>query len=978
MKTTRFHENKKKIATLVAFLIVCVFAKAQTKDILQYVNPFIGTGGHGHTYPGATLPFGMVQLSPDTRLNGWDGCSGYHDSDTIVYGFSHTHLSGTGIEDYCDVLFMPTTCNTRNNNGADGNEGYRSVFQKKNERASPAFYRTILDDSGIEVELTATTRVGFHHYKYPKNVTDANVVIDLAHRDNILESDFRIINDYEVEGFRVSEAWAKKQYIYFVARFSEPIFKRDVQNNIHTLGIRFPKGKHDLLVKVGISAVNCEGARENIDAEIPNWDFENTKKEGQAVWQKALSQIEIEGGTNDQKTTFYTALYHTLIVPNNYTDVDGHYRAMDGYIYAVRPKRTYYTVFSLWDTYRAAHPLYTILCPDRVNDFVYTFLDDHEKSGALSMWPLAGNETWCMIGNHSIPVIVDAYQKGIRDFNEYEAWGAIKSTLGSNRMGQDLYYGRGYVPAELEHESVSKTLEFAYDDWCFSQLGRSLKQEWHSHWEAAQQYKNVFDPTTGFMRAKINETFISPFEPREVNSHYTEGNAWQYSFYVPHDIKGLYTALGGKAAMEQKLDDLFTAPTTTTGRDQADITGLIGQYAHGNEPSHHISYLYNYVNKPWKTQQKVHQIVTELYKNSPDGLCGNEDCGQMSAWYVLSALGFYPVNPCGGDYVIGTPLFPKAALHLPNGKDVVITAKGVSDNAFYIQKSKWQGKTYSASHINHYQLLEGGALDFSMGAKPSKTWGVNDADIPETAMSTNDMNVALPFVKKGNRSFENTQNIELAHLDKNVKIYYAINKPLNNNDLADNFLFKNEINISETSDISFMAVDSMGAQSEVISATFTKNNLNRKLTLKHQYASQYAANGNLSLVDGLRGWSNYHTGAWQGFEGVDLVATIDLGASQPIQHIGLSCLQDQNSWIFFPTQVQYEISEDGVSFQALETITNQLIENAEGTQLKSFDVQKTTKARFIRVSAKNSNPIPDWHKGKGNKGWIFADEVVVE
>ncbi len=952
------------------------FSFGQT-DVLKYVNPMIGTGGHGHTFPGATLPFGMVQLSPDTRLNGWDGCSGYHDSDTIVYGFSHTHLSGTGVEDYCDILLMPTTGAVLNSNGADGGLGYRSVFNKKNEKATPNYYKTKLDASGTEVELTATTRVGFHRYTYPEGTSEANVVIDLAHRDRVLESDLRIVNDYEVEGFRVSEAWAKKQQVYFVARFSEPIFKRDNKDNIHTFGVSFLGKNRQLLVKVGISAVSTDGARANLDAEIPNWNFEEVKQNGEKIWRKALSQIEIEGGSVDQKTMFYTALYHTFIVPNTYTDVDGKYRSMDGFVSNVLKDRTYYTVFSLWDTYRAAHPLYTILCPDRVNDFVYTFVDDYQKSGALSMWPLAGNETWCMIGNHSIPVIVDAYQKGIRKYNEYDAYEAIKGTLSSSRMGQQVYYERGYLPAELESESVSKTLEFAYDDWCVAQLGKMLKQEWYSNWTAAQSYKNVLDPETGFMRAKINETWVRPFEPREINSHYTEGNAWQYSFYVPHDIKGLYSAMGGKAVFEKKLDDLFAATSETTGRKQADVTGLIGQYAHGNEPSHQISYLYNYINKPWKTQARVHEILKTMYQNAPDGLSGNEDCGQMSAWFIMSALGIYPVNPCGGDYVITTPMFPKVTIHLPNGRNLVISAKGVSDNDFLIQKATWQGQNYPKSHISHFQLLEGGELAFQTSNKPSTTWGIADADIPETSM-TNDLIVPLPFVSKGTRTFAESQNITLGHLTEGNKIYYAINKPFNINELDKNELYYKPFEIKETSNISFMAVDAEGQQSAVVSASFLKNNINRKISIKNKYAKMYSAEGDLSLVDGLRGWANFHTGAWQGYDGVNLDVVIDLGAAQDIHKVGLSCLQDQNSWIFFPTSVQYETSTDGINFVALDLVKNTIDPAESPTILHTFETNKTAKARYVHVVATYLDRIPDWHKGKGYKGWIFADEVIVE
>ncbi|HEX2607934.1 MAG TPA: GH92 family glycosyl hydrolase, partial [Flavisolibacter sp.] len=623
-------------------LLLCVTTEAfAQKDYTRLVNPFIGTGGHGHTYPGASWPFGMVQLSPDTRMADWDGSSGYHYSDSTIYGFSHTHLSGTGIPDYCDLLFMPFTGSVKWDH-----EAYRSGFAHSSEKASPGYYEVFLDKDKIKAQLTTGIRSGMHQYTFPGD--DAGLLIDLMHRDEVLDSKIEMISDHEVQGMRRSKSWAADQQLYFYIRFEQPIREFLINSNQQELSavksasgkalkaaIRFPKGGgRQIRIQVGLSNISMEGARKNLEDDLKSWSFEKVRLTAQAAWNKELSKVDISGGTRDEQVCFYTALYHTFLVPNLNQDADGQFRGTDGKVHQAKGF-TNYSVFSLWDTYRAYNPLMTLLNPGRTQDWIQTFLAQYQYGGMLPVWELAGNETFCMVGYHSIPVITDAYQKGIRGFDAKLALAAMRSYAESDRFGLPQYRKMGYISNEKEHESVSKTLEYAFDDWCISQFARWQGDTATSnrYLKRGQQYKNLFDPVSGHMRGKIQATWYSPFDAREINNFFTEGNSWQYSFAVPQDISSLIQLYGGKAAFAAKLNELFTTSTQTTGRDQQDVTGLIGQYAQGNEPSHHMAYLFNYAGMPWRTEELIHSICTNFYRNTPDGLIGNEDCGQMSAWY---------------------------------------------------------------------------------------------------------------------------------------------------------------------------------------------------------------------------------------------------------------------------------------------------------------------------------------------------------
>jgi predicted alpha-1,2-mannosidase len=950
----------------------------------DYVNPFIGSGGHGHTFPGASVPFGMVQLSPDTRLDGWDGCSAYHGSDTVVYGFSHTHLNGTGCSDYGDILLMPVAGNVDLNNYS-----FASPFRKTNETAYPGYYRVAHLKGNINAELTATTRAGFHRYTFPANER-ANIVIDLKHRDKVLESGLKITAPDEVEGYRVSRDWASKQMVYFVAKFSKPFNSHTISSagqvssdltdvngdNIKAFFTFSTVQNETILVKVGISGVSVEGARKNLESEISGWEFDKTAKEAALSWNNVLGKIKVEDGTPEQQVVFYTSLYHTMLQPNIYCDVDGQYRGRDLKIHKT-DGFNYYTVFSLWDTYRAANPLYTLIEPKRVNDFVKTFLRQYEEGGMLPVWELSGNETGCMIGYHAVPVIADAWLKGIRGFDGDKALEAMKHSAEQDHLGLKYYKTKGYIPSDKEGESVSKTLEYAYDDWCIAMMAKSLGKtdDYKVYLIRSQNYKNLFDRITGFMRAKSNETWFTPFDPAEVNFNYTEANSWQYSFYVPQDLGGLMNLMGGRDNFAVKLDALFSADSKTTGREQSDITGLIGQYAHGNEPSHHMAYLYDYAGVPYKTAELVHRICRDFYKNAPDGLIGNEDCGQMSAWYVFSALGFYPVTPGSGIYAFGTPVFPKATIMLEDGKKFIIRAKEVSDKNFYIQSVSLNGKPFTKCYISHAEIIKGGELVFNMGPAPNKAWGTGFGAFPDSFISEFQI-TAVPSVHQGSRTFMDSTVVGLSCAMPDAEIHFTLDG--SEPDQKSNIYMRPFI-LRKSATLRAYAQGRETPKSLPIEARFTRIPKNRTIKLNTAYAGQYSAGGDIALIDFIRGGENFRTGTWQGYEGNNIDAVVDLGTPLSVQKISLGCYQDQDAWIFMPTEVTFWVSDDGTEFKKAGTMVNDVDEKLEGVKIKEFSVMlKGTKTRYLKVVATNRGICPEWHAGAGKKAWIFADEINVE
>lgn len=740
---------------LLALFLSNIISTSAKEKLVKYVNPFIGTGGHGHTYPGATVPYGMVQLSPDNGRGGWDWCSGYNYSDSLIIGFSHTHLSGTGCGDLCDVLITPTTgkFNLDNNIMIDSTFNLRSKFSHKNEKAEPGYYSVLLDDYNIKAELTATERAGFHKYTFPESL-NSSIVIDLGYSvnwDSPTKTNITVENKTTISGYRFSTGWAKDQKVFFVIEFSKPFSKYALGsgeelfiNNNKSSG-KYVKGifgyttKKDetVFVKVGISYVSIENAKLNLKKEIPGWSFDKVKERARLLWEKELEKIIINTKKTEDKVTFYTAVYHSKIAPIIFSDVNGQYRGGDGQVHAAKDF-TNYSIFSLWDTYRAVHPLFTISNSERVSDMVKSMLAFYNETGALPNWPLVANETNIMIGIHAVPVIAEAYLKGIRNFDIEKAYSAMKNSLIQDNFGLKFYRDYKYIPSDKENESVSKTLEYAFDDWCLAQVAKALGKhdDYKLFSERAGYYKNVFDPSSGFMRGRLADgSWKSPFDPlfnKHRDNEYVEANGWQYFWFVPQDVKGLINLTGGKEKFICKLDSLFNLSEKIKGAELSpDISGLIGQYAHGNEPCHHVAYLYNYAGAAWKTQEKVRRIMDIMYNSTPEGLCGNEDCGQMSAWYVLSSAGLYPVNPASGVYIIGSPKFDEIKILVEKGKYFTIKAKNNSSKNIYIKSARLNGNKLDKSYILHSDLLKGGTLEFEMSNTPNKEWGSVDSSLPE-------------------------------------------------------------------------------------------------------------------------------------------------------------------------------------------------------------------------------------------------------
>jgi len=981
----------KSYSVFFLLFITILFSCSGPQKPVDRVDPMIGTSGHGHTFPGVSMPFGMVQLSPDTRIDDWDGCSGYHYSDSTIIAFSHTHLSGTGAADLGDIRLMPTVGEVMLDPGTPDapEKGYRSAFSHKNEHALAGYYSVLLDDDNIKAELTASTRVGFHKYTFPRT-EEANIIIDLKNSivtEKVLSSGIEIINDHEIRGFRQSKGWANNQWIFFHAEFSKPFMQsgiavndslkdgqKDAEGDNIKAYVRFKTERSEaVMVKVAISAVDYEGALNNLKTEIPGWDFNGVQFANREAWNKELSKIEIEGGTKSEQTAFYTALYHAMLPPNVYSDVDGRYRGFDMNIYS-DTAHTQYTVFSLWDTFRALHPLHSIIDTKRTSDWVNSMLNIYDHGGLLPVWELGACETWCMIGYHSIPVIVDAYFKGIKDFDTLKALNACVNSAMQNHHGLESLRKHGYIRYEDDGESVSKTLEYAYDDWCIAQFAKAMGNDslYREFTIRAQYYKNLLDPTTGFMRARSNGGWYSPFDPFEVNFNYTEANSWQYSFFAPQDISGWMKLLGGKDAVDARLDSLFTAQPKTTGRVQPDISGLIGQYVHGNEPSHHIAYLYNYTGKPWKTQAMARRIMKEMYTDQVDGLCGNEDCGQMSAWYVLSAMGFYPVTPGSNIYALGSPLFKKITIHLENGKEFIIEAKNNSGSNIYIQNATLNGNPWSKSFLNHDDMAQGGNLILEMGNKPNENWGSAEGDIPVSQISDFILTPS-PFVTEPKMTFAGEKNVAISCLHPDVKISYALGKSV-----TPSAIYQGAFMINKNEAIIYQASAENHVPSMPVYSEFIRIPEDRSIKLLTRFEPQYAAGGEDALIDYLRGGDNFRTGRWQGYHGKNIEAIVDLGKITLVKEVGIGCLQNQPTWIFMPSVIEIYASDNGTDFKQVATVNNDVPQKQEGAIIKDF-MAKNLKlnTRYIKVVARNIGKIPEWHLSAGNDAWVFADEIII-
>ena len=863
---------------VVAALLFCACVK---QPLTSYVNPLVGTDGHGHTFPGAIVPFGQIQPSPDTRLDGWDGCSAYHYSDDTIYGFSHTHLSGTGCSDYGDVLLMPVVgmCPL-------DREQYKSHFSHRNEVAQAGYYKVLLDKSGTTVELTADRRVAYHRYSYAQG-KDNGFVLDLRHRDVLLRGKI-MERDGLIVGWRESSAWNPDQHLFYAIRGNVP-FTEVVYNADSTQACVMIGDAKQLELQVAISGVDIEGAINNLNTAEYN-DFDAARKGADSTWEAALGKLRVKGGSKEQRRCFYTALYHCMTSPYLWSDADGRYRGTDNEIHVADEGREVYTVFSLWDTYRALHPLLTQIEPERTVDFVYTAMKNYEQGGELPMWELASHETHCMIGYHAVPMMLEAYnylheEDGtLAGYTPKQLLEAMVAT--SNRTETHRAYAKqGYLSSEVDNESVSKTLEYAYDDWCIAQMAQiaSDTATARTYWIRSQSWQNVID-SDGFAHPKRNGAWVTPFEPTEVNNHFTEANSWQYSTYVPHDITSWARYIGGEEKAIAFLDSLFEGHNAMSGRDQADVTGLIGMYAHGNEPSHHAAWLYTFLGQPEKTEKYVHKILNELYSSKPDGLCGNEDCGQMSAWYVLAALGMYEVCPGSGIWCRTTPIFK------------------------------------------------------------------------------NDLNWALASDPAG---------VQLA-----CPLEYRITPcPV----FSDWRMQSDRDKVTDTS----AQWDGL-LRSQTVRHTEVRTETDKHVTYLTQPAPQYTENGPEGMVDRIHGTTNYRIGGWQGWQG-DMKAVVEMDEEQTVQMVGVNCLENMRSWIFYPKGVKIEYSADGKNWKLYGTLPELVdapgSESAQQRQGEStthlFAVIKNVRAKYFKVTVENYGKLPDWHISAGEQAWLFIDEIVI-
>lgn len=887
-------KNIKFLLAAVAFIAISV--TSFSKDYSDYVNPFVGTDGHGHTFPAAVHPFGMVQAGPDTRLGGWDGCSGYHYSDSLILGFTHTHLSGTGCLDWGDILLMPVK-----------GETVESRFSHSRESASPGFYSVWLEDPEVQVRIAAGKRVAMHEYSFGGGNRD--VWLDLHHRDRLMGAELEIIDGNSVRGWRQSRSWAREQDVYFYAEFSSPISSADFADSA-SVRLNFGSGRYPLKVKIALSSVSCDNAKANLYAELAgnDWDLDALAQKTRTEWNGWLSRIAVKGGSAEQRRTFYTALYHCAIHPSLYSDANGEYRGMDRKVHKAEGFDRY-TVFSVWDVFRATFPLYNMVARDYMPDFLESMLSVYKERGRLPKWELSGCETNTMIGFNSVSIIADAFAKGtlpkerLREY--YEAMKATATAMGES---YDLFCRYGYDPAGDDDQNVSKTLEYAYDEWCIAKVAAVLgeKEDYETHIRRSQYWKNIFDSQTGFMRPREHGRWADDFNPAKVTSHFTEANSWQYSFFVPQDIAGHMDMFGGVEAYTAKLDSLFVASHEGLETQLQDVTGLIGQYAHGNEPSHHVAYLYDFAGQPWKTQKLTRRICNEFYNDLPDGLCGNEDCGQMSAWYVMSSLGLYCVTPGNTVVALSSPLFRKAAINTGHPAFII---KADRPERTYIKSASLNGRRFDAAALDFSEILRGGTLSYRMSGTPS-TFGVK----PDMVTSTD------PACR-----------------------YYAV--------------FEEDFG----------------------KASAEGHDTGLRALPQTEYHKSYSAGGDNGVVDGKRGKSNWRAGGWQGYRGTDADIIIDMLGTRTISGVTVGLLQDMNNYIWMPGYIEVFISRDGREFIPVGSRRSDVAIDAEKIIIEDWTVSFTpAEAAFVRIVAHPFGEIPSWHRGYGDKSFIFIDEIKVE
>lgn len=943
----------------IFFVFIFSLSNAQ---YARKVNPFIGTGGHGHTYPGAVFPFGMVQPSPDTRTEGWDACSGYHYSDSTILGFSQTHLSGTGIADYCDILIMPTI---KEPDLHKGYQDFQSSFSHKSEKAYAGYYEVFLSTPKIKAEITASARVAHYRFTPTQKSEYIYCVIDLAHRDQVLDHDINVIDEQNINGKRISKSWAQQQHIYFHLSSDQSMSYVKQDENGQKMVLRM-KYAPEIQIKIALSPVSEHNAKLNMEKEVPHFNWSQTLAENQKAWEKELQRIEFHG-TPEQDTIFYTALYHNFIVPNLFQDVNGDYRGTDLKVHH-DTSFNYYTVFSLWDTYRTTHALYDLIMPDRALDFIKTLLQQYKDGGQLPMWELAGNYTGCMIGYHAASVISEAYLKGITAFDTRLALKAMISETQALELGKPAFRQKQVIEINDEHESVSKTLEYSYDDYAIGTYANAIgdKNTAEKFLESSKNYLNLINAETKFVQPRMEGSFV-PFDPTAVNYHYTEANGWQYNFGMPHDIIEYLKVLGGPDSLERKLDEMFST-TSLSGRNQVDITGLIGQYAHGNEPSHHVSHVYNFTNSPSKTQFYTQKIINNFYNNSPDGLIGNEDCGQMSAWYIFNAMGFYPFVPASNYYTLTSPVARYVKINLENGNIFEIVNNPKEDTLTYISEMTLNGSSHEKRFITHDEIVNSGVLRFTSSTQPQdEKWA--DYLFPLQKVKST---IPLPFFKYENYVFRDSVKVEINHLYDYVDLFYEIGE---NGTYQE---YTHPLTIKQNTKIYTYASFKMRKSNE---ATATFHQLQHNLTIQSlsPYDTSYDGGNKDALIDGIISPDHYHSGFWQGFYDTSLHVVLKMEERKTIESVKVGFLNDPRSWIWVPKNMKVYGSKKGKKYKLLGTTpapydrTNTTEERIE----YKVQLEKAKPFKYIKIVAEYPGDIPEWHPGRGKPCYIFADEIII-
>ena len=972
------------LITTLLFGLTTAAQEATWTSVLD-INPFIGTGGHGHTHPSAQAPFGMIQLGPNTRYDGWDGCGGYHYTDSAMYGFSCTHLSGTGVSDYGDLLMLPYSSPTK--------EGDHIKFFKEDEHAQAGYYACVFDDS-TRIEATAGDRTGILRIRFGKG-SEPGILVDLNFRDRMLKQELSALKDGRFEGHRISEGWAREQHFYFGMYITAgPDTAIEISDGVYW--IPMPEGVKETTVRLGISGTSEDGAWTNFVAELNKQNFEDLFKETQKKWSKELAKSTVKSASADDRAIFATALYHAYSVPNLWSDADGAYRGADGKIYT-DTEHAHYTVYSLWDTYRTAHPLYTITQPERTQEFIYGMLDMYKQRGRLPIWELAGNETDCMIGYHSVSVLADAIAKGYHTDTALTLE-AMRVTAEVDVFGLGAYQESGFLSIEDESESVSKTLEYAYDDACIAWTAERLGNLgiMNSYKQRASAYRSLIDPESGFVRPRTNGDFLSPYAPQEVNNHFTEANAYQYSFSPVHDIEGWMEVLTNFRAssedwnslprkkqemvvksrydvLEDLLDELFTAPSETTGRQQADITGLIGQYAHGNEPSHHIAYLYNATNNPNKTSYWVNEILNSQYQNAPDGLSGNEDCGQMSAWYVMASMGLYPLVPGQPHYQLSTPKWDSIHLELASGKSLDIAAKGTGPYLSSYNLGEEVMVHKQKRYVTHETLLEGGIWNVERRADEG-LW--NTTQCYKTSL--NNPTPPAPIIRV-NRTFSEETLVEIIPTGSyNVWRYERYENVKWKKDR------KGRERIGRAYDNGFVTAitPDYGFGNHIAKSVFTKRDDNYSARwIQGTPTSQYTAGGAGAAVDGIQGDTDWRKGHWIGIQGENAVLEITLERPKAVRSISVGVLKDIRAWIALPKVLEISIWYEGITHW--KTIGMLPMENPLGEEeatrkevIFANDAQRPVQK--VRVKFTNAGKLQDWHPGAGYPSYFFVDEVRLD